>query len=140
MPETPKGSTPPTGELSPEDRAAFERRLSDLGSRIDGAQAEKQAEITAQEDKAMRAKGMAYGLRMSSEFVAAILVGGLIGFGLDRWLGTVPWFSLVFFILGMAAGVMNITRAFQKLQADIAMQTKGNIGQDLPDDKDGEDD
>lgn len=137
MPETPKGSTPPSGELSPEDVAVFERRLSDLGSKIEGAQAEKAAEITAQEDKAMRARGMAYGLRMSSEFVAAIIVGGLIGFLLDKAFGTVPWLFLLFFVLGLAAGVMNVTRAFQRLQEDIARQAGGNIGKDLPD---GDDD
>ena len=136
MPETPKGSTPPSGEMSPEEMAAFEKRLSDLGSKIDGAQAGKEAEITAQEDKAMRARGMAYGLRMSSEFVAAIIVGGLIGFGLDKVFGTVPWFFLLFFVLGLAAGVMNVTRAFQRLQGDIARQTGGNIGKDMPDDDD----
>ena len=137
MPETPKGSTPPSGEMSPEEMAAFEKRLSDLGSKIDGAQAGKEAEIAAQEDKAMRARGMAYGLRMSSEFVAAIIVGGLIGFGLDKVFGTVPWFFLLFFVLGLAAGVINVTRAFQRLQGDIARQTGGNIGKDMPD---GDDD
>ena len=137
MPETPKGPTPPSGELSPEEVAAFERRLSDLGSKIDGAQAEKQAEITAREDKAMQARGMAYGLRMSSEFVAAIIVGGLIGFGLDKVLGTTPWLFLLFFVLGLVAGVMNVTRAFQTLQGEIKSQTGGNIGKDMPD---GDDD
>ena len=138
MPETPKGSTPPSGEMSPEEMAAFEKRLSDLGSKIDGAQAGKEAEITAQEDKAMRARGMAYGLRMSSEFVAAIIVGGLIGFGLDKLFGTVPWLFLLFFVLGLAAGVMNVTRAFQRLQGEISQQTGGNIGRDLPDGDDDE--
>ena len=137
MPETPKGPTSPAGEMSPEEKAAFERRLSDLGTRIDGAQAEKQAEITAQEDKAMQARGMAYGLRMSSEFVAAIIVGGLIGFGLDKVLGTTPWLFLVFFVLGLAAGVVNVTRAFERLQGEIKSRTGGNIGKDLPD---GDDD
>ena len=137
MPETPKGSTTPPGDMSPEELAAFEKRLSDLGSRIDGAQASKQAEVTAEQDKAMQAKGMAYGLRMSSEFVAAIIVGGLIGYLLDRLLGTVPWMFLLFFVLGLAAGILNVTRGFQRLQGEISRQTGGNIGQDMPD---GDDD
>jgi len=29
-------------------------------------------------------RGMAYGMRMATELVAAIIVGGLIGYGLDR--------------------------------------------------------
>lgn len=136
MPETPKGPTPPRGELSPEEHAAFERRAAELGAKIDGAQADKKAEITAQEDKAMRARGMAYGLRMSSEFVAAIIVGGLIGYGLDKVFGTVPWMFLLFFVLGLAAGIVNVTRGFQRLQSEISRQTGGNIGRDLPDNDD----
>ncbi len=79
---------------------------------------------------------MAYGLRMASELVGAVLVGGLIGYALDRWLGTWPWFFLVFFFLGFAAGVVNVTRAFTRLQEEIKVATKGNIGQSVPDDDD----
>jgi ATP synthase protein I len=124
--------------MTPEEIAAFERRLNDLGAKIEGAQSAKRAEIEARGDKALQARGMAMGLRMSSEFVAAILVGGLIGFGLDTWLGTMPWLFLVFFMIGMAAGVVNITRAFTRMQADIARQTKGDIGKPVPDDDEDE--
>ncbi|MDO9382494.1 MAG: AtpZ/AtpI family protein [Hyphomicrobiaceae bacterium] len=79
---------------------------------------------------------MAYGLRMASEFVGAVLVGGLIGFGLDRWLGTTPWLFLVFFFLGFAAGVVNVTRSFTRLQEEIKVATKGDIGRSLPNDDD----
>jgi ATP synthase protein I len=54
---------------------------------------------------------MAMGLRAASEFVAAIVVGGLIGWGLDVWLGTKPAFLIAFFLLGVAAGVVNVIRA-----------------------------
>jgi ATP synthase protein I len=54
---------------------------------------------------------MALGLRAASEFVAAIIVGGLIGWGLDAWLGTKPAFLIAFFFLGVAAGVVNVIRA-----------------------------
>lgn len=136
MSDPAKGSGPDRGGLSPEDRKAFQGRVSDLDSKLDKIEAQKKAEITAQEDKAMRGRGMAYGLRMSSELVAAILVGGLIGYGLDRWLGTTPWLFLVFFVLGFAAGILNVTRAFQRMQAEIAQQTGGNIGRSVPDDDD----
>jgi ATP synthase protein I len=35
-----------------------------------------------------------------------------LGFALDRWLGTWPWLFLVFFVLGAAAGVLNVYRLF----------------------------
>jgi ATP synthase protein I len=53
---------------------------------------------------------MGLGLRAASEFAAAIIVGGLIGWQLDSWLGTKPAFLIVFFMLGVAAGVWNVIR------------------------------
>jgi ATP synthase protein I len=44
--------------------------------------------------------------------VSALVVGAALGFGLDRWLGTFPWLFLVFFVVGGAAGVLNIYRLF----------------------------
>ena len=52
------------------------------------------------------------GFRAGVELVSALGVGVLIGLALDRWLGTFPWLFLLFFVLGAAAGVMNIYRLF----------------------------
>ena len=46
-----------------------------------------------------------------SEFVSAIIVGLGIGWALDRALGTNPAFLIVFFMIGVAAGVWNVIRA-----------------------------
>lgn len=43
-------------------------------------------------------------------FVLAVLFGFLIGYGLDRWLGTSPLFLILFFFMGVAAGVVNVIR------------------------------
>lgn len=122
--------------LTPEERKSFEDRLSKLDAKLDDVQSRRQTATETQEDKAMRARGMAMGLRMSTELVAAIAVGGLLGYGLDTWLGTSPWLFLVFFMLGFAAGMVNVVRAFNRMQADIAKQTGGDIGQDIKDDDD----
>jgi ATP synthase protein I len=45
-------------------------------------------------------------------FVLAIVMGAGIGIGLDRWLGTTPWGFLIFFGIGVAAGILNVYRAF----------------------------
>ncbi len=52
------------------------------------------------------------GFRAGVEVVSALVVGVGIGFGLDRWLGTWPWLFLVFFVLGSAAGILNVYRLF----------------------------
>ena len=54
---------------------------------------------------------MARGFRLSSELVAGVLVGGVIGWSLDRWLGISPWGLIVFLLLGFTAGVLNVMRA-----------------------------
>ncbi|MDQ3212429.1 MAG: AtpZ/AtpI family protein [Acidobacteriota bacterium] len=45
-------------------------------------------------------------------FVLAIVMGAGIGLALDKWLGSSPWAFLVFFAIGVAAGVLNVYRAF----------------------------
>ena len=54
---------------------------------------------------------MALAMRVGSEFVAAVIVGGFIGWLIDAWLGTKPGFLIAFFFLGVAAGVVNVIRA-----------------------------
>jgi len=54
---------------------------------------------------------MSMGLRAGSEFVAAILVGGAIGWGVDWLVHTKPLFTILFFLLGVVAGVLNVIRA-----------------------------
>lgn len=52
------------------------------------------------------------GLRAGVEVFSALVVGIVLGFVLDRWLGTWPWLFLVFFVMGSVAGVMNVYRLF----------------------------
>ena len=54
---------------------------------------------------------MARGFRLSTELVAGVIVGAIIGWVLDRWLGISPWGMIVFLLLGFAAGVLNVMRA-----------------------------
>ncbi|MDB5411801.1 MAG: hypothetical protein JWR10_136 [Rubritepida sp.] len=68
-------------------------------------------------DKVPDAKGAlpstwGVGLRAGVEVVSALVVGVGLGLVLDRWLGTWPWLFLVFFVLGAAAGVLNVYRLF----------------------------
>ena len=55
--------------------------------------------------------------------VFAILIGALIGYGLDRltglWDRRLPIFSLVFFFLGMAAGILNDVRTYSRYSDDL---------------------
>jgi ATP synthase protein I len=54
--------------------------------------------------------GLGFGLRAGMELVAAEIVAGAMGYGLDRLLHTLPLFLVIFILLGGAAGVMNVWR------------------------------
>jgi ATP synthase protein I len=56
------------------------------------------------------------GLKISLDLVAAIVVGVLIGIGIDKLFDTKPVFFLIFFILGIAAGFMNMYRSLLNLE------------------------
>ncbi|WP_420959722.1 AtpZ/AtpI family protein [Brucella sp. IR073] len=54
--------------------------------------------------------GVAEAMKLSSEFIAGILVGAALGWLIDRFAGTSPWGLIIFLFLGFAAGVLNILR------------------------------
>lgn len=55
--------------------------------------------------------GAGAALRVATDLVAALAVGGFIGYWLDEWLGTRPLFMIILFFIGFAAGFLNIYRA-----------------------------
>ena len=55
-------------------------------------------------------------LKLSTELVAAVAVGTSIGFILDDWFGTKPWLILIFFFVGVAAGIMNVVKSAMNMQ------------------------
>jgi len=54
---------------------------------------------------------MARGFRLSSELVAGVVVGGLMGWGFDKLLSTSPWGLILFVLIGFSAGVLNVIRS-----------------------------
>ena len=54
--------------------------------------------------------------KLSTELVAAVLVGTIIGFILDNWFDTKPLLIIIFFFVGVVAGILNVIRSAKKLQ------------------------
>ena len=54
-------------------------------------------------------------LKISTELVAAVVVGSLIGFLLDDWFDTKPLLTIGFFFMGVAAGILNVFRSAKKM-------------------------
>jgi ATP synthase protein I len=118
-PDRPKGDRNgrPTIMSDPRDDsdAAMRARLDRLSGELGARKASERAEEAARPARAADTSGaMAKGLKAASELVGGIVVGGLIGVGLDYWLGTKPAFSIVFFLLGAAGGLWNVIRDAMK--------------------------
>ena len=54
--------------------------------------------------------------KMSTELISAVLVGTIIGFILDNWFDTKPWLILIFFFVGVIAGILNVVRSAKNMQ------------------------
>ena len=54
--------------------------------------------------------------KLSTELVAAVAVGTIIGFIFDKTFGTTPWFILIFFFVGVVAGITNVIRSAKNMQ------------------------
>ncbi len=67
-------------------------------------------------DKEKKGSFMGNAFKLSTELVAAVGVGTIIGFILDSWFDTKPWLMIIFFFLGAAAGIMNVIRTANKMQ------------------------
>lgn len=94
----------------PEDEdhgASFERRLAEARRRHG---LDRRATAGGTEDERLPFNPLALMFRVGVELVSALVVGVAIGYGLDRWLGTRPWFLALFVALGGAAGVLNVWR------------------------------
>ena len=57
--------------------------------------------------------------KISTELVAAVVVGSTIGFILDNWFDTKPLLIIIFFILGVTAGILNVFRSAKKMQKKL---------------------
>ena len=54
--------------------------------------------------------------KLSTELVSAVAVGTIIGFILDNTFGTKPWLIIIFFFVGVIAGITNVIRSAKNMQ------------------------
>ena len=54
--------------------------------------------------------------KLSTELVSAVIIGTIIGFILDKTFGTKPWLILIFFFVGVIAGIINVIKSAKNMQ------------------------
>ena len=92
------------------DEAALSARFKRLGERLGHVHPDRPSESSPGQPPAADPSAIARGFRLSTELVAAVLVGAAIGWLIDWGLGISPWGMIVFLLLGFAAGVLNVMR------------------------------
>jgi ATP synthase protein I len=108
-------------ENADELKARLARLTSDLKARREAGEKIERKAAGDLTDKGL-GQAMSLGFRVLSEFVAAIIVGALVGWRLDLWFGTGPFLLILLLGLGVAAGFWNVYR--------IAMVPPGPRGGD----------
>ncbi len=119
MSQTDNGDDRRPGELSPAERDAFRRRSRSLGEKLDAVKSRR----APPPDNRARGSAMAQGFKIAVELIVGVAFGGFLGWGLDRYFETSgPWFLIVFVVLGFAAGMLNVIRTAQRMQAEVEAQ------------------
>ncbi len=92
-----------------------ESPLEDLGKRLKTARGKGDGWDKVEPSR-RDASGVGTGLRIAVDLVAGVVVGVGIGWYLDNWLETKPWFLLVFTIIGFCAGLLNVVRTAKQME------------------------
>ena len=88
----------------------------DFKTRLKIAKSKIKKQINPDSEK--RGSFMGNAFKLGTELVAAVVVGTIIGFILDSWFGTKPWFIILFFIIGVIAGMLNVIRVAKRMQKE----------------------
>jgi len=104
------------GTISAKDRACINARADDIDRRLDEVKSRNSPKSHA--DPRLRGRAMGQGLRIAVDLVVGVAFGGFVGWWLDRYFGTAPWLMVLLLILGFTAGMMNIIRTAQRMQAE----------------------
>ena len=78
--------------------------------------AKKQFQKNHPDNKEKKGIFLGSAFRLGTELVAAGVVGTIIGFILDNWFGTKPWFIITFFFIGVIAGMLNVIKVANSMQ------------------------
>lgn len=128
---------PPNDKGQPENAREATR---DLASRIASAKRERIVEDNrASRDASPEMSGLARGLRIGTEFIAAVLVGAGLGYLIDLGLGTSPWGLLILLLMGFAAGILNVIRVVAEMNAATPAPSGSDLGPNADDEERNDD-
>ena len=86
-------------------------KLQKLKERIDTAET-----TNSPPPKQKKQSGAGFGFKISTEIIAALVVGVGIGLIVDKYLGTKPFGLIIFFIFGAIVGFLNVYRVMRRIE------------------------
>ena len=93
------------------------KKIKEITTRLEIAK--KNINNNQKNNKSSNAASLGKALKISTELVAAVFVGSTIGFLLDNRFDTKPLLTICFFIIGVAAGIINVFRSAKKMHKKI---------------------
>ena len=90
------------------------KNLKEISTRLEIAK--KKIKKNERKLESRNAASLGKALKISTELVAAVVVGTTMGFILDSWFGTKPLLIICFFMIGVAAGIMNVFKAAKRME------------------------
>ena len=93
------------------------KNLKEISTRLEIAKKKINKNKTINERSNAASFGKA--LKISTELVAAVVVGTTLGFILDNWFDTRPWLTISFFFMGVAAGILNVIKSAKNMHKNF---------------------
>ena len=93
------------------------KNLRKISTRLEIAKKKIKKDRT--KNKGSNATSLGRAMKISTELVAAVVVGATLGYILDNWFGTKPWLIISFFFMGVAAGILNVIKSAKKMHENF---------------------
>ena len=93
------------------------KNLKEISTRLEIAK--KNIKSIRKNNKSTNVSSLGKALKISTELVAAVVVGSTIGFLLDNWFDTKPLLTICFFIMGVAAGILNVFKSAKRMHKKL---------------------
>ena len=89
------------------------KKLEDLKQKLDKLQSSKK-----DQNHKHKKVGAGFGFKISTEIIAALIIGVCIGLLVDNYFNTKPFGLIIFFILGALAGFLNVYRVMRRIERE----------------------
>ena len=93
------------------------KNLKEISTRLEIAK--KKIKTKQIKNNGATAASLGKALKISTELVAAVVVGTTLGFILDNWFDTRPWLTISFFFIGVAAGILNVIKSAKNMHKNF---------------------